>query len=166
MKSKLPKEIEEYYTAEKRERRGVAGLLAVGTLLVTILLAVGLFFGGRWAYRSIRHEGKKASNPPTSATSSTSTDTPSSDDDNKVSTGWGGADGTSATEKVSTALSNAGKNNSSSTTNNNMSNGTGNGTAKSGLPNTGPADMLPLIILVTVGGVLVAEVYNYRKQTR
>ncbi len=51
--STLPEEVQNYYQAEKRERAGVAGLLAVGTLLVTVLIAVGLFFGGRWIYRTV-----------------------------------------------------------------------------------------------------------------
>ena len=51
--SDLPKEVQDYYQAEKREKVGVAGLLALGTLLVTILLAIGLFFGGRWVYRTV-----------------------------------------------------------------------------------------------------------------
>lgn len=51
--SDLPQEVQDYYQAEKRERVGVAGLLALGTLVVTILLAIGLFFGGRWAYRTV-----------------------------------------------------------------------------------------------------------------
>lgn len=49
----LPQEVQDYYQAEKRERVGVAGLLALGTLLVTIVLAIGLFFGGRWVYRTV-----------------------------------------------------------------------------------------------------------------
>ncbi len=69
----LPQEVQDYYTAEKRERRGMAGLLAIGTLLATILLAVGLFFGGRWAYRSIRHQGKNTAGTTKTATSSATT---------------------------------------------------------------------------------------------
>lgn len=50
----VPAEIQEYYDAERRERRGLAWLLAAGTLLVTIGIVVGLFYGGRWAYRQVR----------------------------------------------------------------------------------------------------------------
>lgn len=49
----VPSEIKEYYDAERRERRGIAWLLGIGTLLVTIALAVLLFFGGRWLFRTI-----------------------------------------------------------------------------------------------------------------
>lgn len=49
----VPQEIQEYYQSEKRERVGVAWMLALGTLVVTVLLALGIFYGGRWAYRAL-----------------------------------------------------------------------------------------------------------------
>lgn len=49
----VPEEIQDYYQTERRERTGVAWLLAFGTLIVTILVAGGIFFAGRWAYREI-----------------------------------------------------------------------------------------------------------------
>lgn len=49
----VPQEVREYYEAERRERTGMAWLLAIGTLVVTLLLASGLFFGGRWVYRTV-----------------------------------------------------------------------------------------------------------------
>jgi hypothetical protein len=49
----LPEEVREYYQSERRERAGVAWLLAVGTLLLTFVIAAGLFFGGRWVYHVV-----------------------------------------------------------------------------------------------------------------
>ena len=49
----LPEEVQQYYQAEKRQRTGVAWLLAFVTLLVTVLVAALLFFGGRWVYRAV-----------------------------------------------------------------------------------------------------------------
>ncbi len=54
----VPEEIQEYYQDERRERTGVAWVLAAGTLVMTILLAAGIFFGGRWAYRKIQGNDK------------------------------------------------------------------------------------------------------------
>src|SRR6266545_4403999 len=54
----VPAEIQEYYQTERRERAGVAWLLALGTLLVTVVLAVGLFFGSRWVYRKVAKNEK------------------------------------------------------------------------------------------------------------
>ena len=54
----VPAEVEEYYQSERRERVGVAWLLAFATLVTTLLLAVGLFFGGRWVYRKLAGDDK------------------------------------------------------------------------------------------------------------
>lgn len=56
--STVPAEVEEYYQAERRERVGVAWLLAFATLVTTLLLAVGLFFGGRALYRQFTKDDK------------------------------------------------------------------------------------------------------------
>lgn len=60
----LPQEVREYYQTERRERTGMAWLLAIGTLLVTFIIAAALFFGGRWAYRAVfgNDDNKTASN--------------------------------------------------------------------------------------------------------
>ncbi len=55
----VPAEIQEYYQAEKRERTGIAWLLALGTLAVTLLVATGVFYGGRWVYRKIADRGNE-----------------------------------------------------------------------------------------------------------
>jgi hypothetical protein len=51
--TQVPAEIQEYYQTERRERAGVAWLLAIGTLIVTIALTAGIFFAGRWAWREL-----------------------------------------------------------------------------------------------------------------
>lgn len=63
--SDMPEEIqEEYYDAKPKERAGVAWLLAFGTLIITIVIAAGVFFAGRWTYRQI------AGDPETTETTS------------------------------------------------------------------------------------------------
>ncbi len=54
--SNIPEEIKDYYQSERRERVGVAWLLALGTLMLTLVLAFGLFFSGRWLYRKVAHK--------------------------------------------------------------------------------------------------------------
>ncbi len=44
----IPEEFQTYYEAEKKERKGMAWLLGLATLAITILLALVLFFAGRW----------------------------------------------------------------------------------------------------------------------
>lgn len=48
--SNLPAEISEYYQAENKSRLNRAWVLSVVTFLVTTLIVLGLFFGGRWIY--------------------------------------------------------------------------------------------------------------------
>ncbi len=50
-KAQVPEEVEQYYESTRKERVGIAWLLALATLLLTLLIALGLFFAGRWAYR-------------------------------------------------------------------------------------------------------------------
>lgn len=64
-KNEVPAEIQEYYQAEKRDRTGIAWLLAFATLVVTILLAAGIFFAGRWAYRKIAGSDNQNTSPQT-----------------------------------------------------------------------------------------------------
>jgi len=54
-KTNLPKEVDEYYQAERKQRTGIAWLLAIVTVLLTVILALVLYFGGRWVYRKVFH---------------------------------------------------------------------------------------------------------------
>ncbi len=49
----LPQEVNEYYDSQRRERVGVAVVLGIVALIVTLLIIVGLFFGGRFIYRKV-----------------------------------------------------------------------------------------------------------------
>lgn len=51
-------ELQEYYATQKRESTGLAWLLALGSLVVTALIIVALFLGGRWTYRKIANRHK------------------------------------------------------------------------------------------------------------
>ncbi|MCA9343645.1 MAG: hypothetical protein H6793_01535 [Candidatus Nomurabacteria bacterium] len=51
--SQIPAEVEEYYQAEHKERRGIAWLLMLVALTITLLIAVVIFFGGRWVYQKV-----------------------------------------------------------------------------------------------------------------
>jgi len=50
---KVPPEVKKYYESEHRERVGLAWLIAFLSLVLTVVIVSGLFFGGRWAYRKI-----------------------------------------------------------------------------------------------------------------
>lgn len=70
---KVPAEVQQYYQAERRERVGLAWLLAAGTLVVTVLIGLALFFGGRALYR---HFNKSSTKPPTATTQKPATQKP------------------------------------------------------------------------------------------
>lgn len=50
----LPEEVSSYYQSERRERVGVAVIIGIAALIATLLIAAGLFYGGRYAYRQIK----------------------------------------------------------------------------------------------------------------
>lgn len=52
--SNLPPEVKKYYSTENRDRASLAWLVGVASLLVTVGLVLGVFFGGRWAYRQLK----------------------------------------------------------------------------------------------------------------
>jgi hypothetical protein len=162
--SDVPAEIQDYYKTERRERTGIAWLLALGTLIVTIGLATLLFFGGRWAYRAITNndndnqetaqvdqESENQDNPesregapgeeatPPTGTSSTNTSTPNSPNP-APSTSTPGTSSTPAAPGTSTPVAGSSTN----------------------LPNSGPGDVFGLFVIVTV----VATAAHYTVSTR
>ena len=74
--SQLPPEIQAYAQAERRERVGMAWLVGIISLVVTVLVLALLFFGGRWLYRKIA--GTESSTP-TTTTQRPAPETPRSD---------------------------------------------------------------------------------------
>lgn len=91
---KIPKEVVDYYQAEQRERRGVTWLLGLATLVVTILVAFGLYYGGRWAYRQTIGDDQDTTkvtqaptqNQPQTNQPSTSDNSDQTDDDSTTTT--------------------------------------------------------------------------------
>lgn len=55
----LPEEVNQYYQSQRRERVGVAIVLGVVALVITLLIAAALFFGGRFVYRKITGNDQK-----------------------------------------------------------------------------------------------------------
>ena len=57
----VTKEVEKYIKAERRERAGLAWLLALISLAVVSLFFIGIFFGSRWAYNRYFKDDKGTS---------------------------------------------------------------------------------------------------------
>jgi len=49
----MPPEVQAYAASEHRERMGMAWIVGIVSLIVSTILLVSLFFGGRWVYRKI-----------------------------------------------------------------------------------------------------------------
>jgi hypothetical protein len=140
----VPAEVREYYQAEQRERVGVAWLLALGTLVVTILLALGLFFGGRWIWRSAFENDKQPTNVATQTSKDKKTDTDQAP---------------AGTPAPSTAPS---RNTTPSSRQPNSGSRTPTSTPRTGdnnLPNTGPGDTLAVFVGATLIGYLLHRLY-------
>lgn len=54
-KSVLP-EVDQYYQAEKLDRAWLAWVLAIVSIAFVVLLLVGLFFAGKWAFNAITND--------------------------------------------------------------------------------------------------------------
>lgn len=134
-KANVPSEIQEYYQAEQRERMWVAWLLAFVTLVVTVGVVLGLFFGGRAIYRKVTHKTKPVAtvNQPQPQTSSTKTTEP----EDKSSDNSGSSKPNAQDNKSQSSQS---ADSTTSPTNNNATptNQTTNG--KGAITNTGPGE--------------------------
>ncbi len=172
----VPAEIQEYYQAEKRERTGVAWLLALVTLVVTVLLAAALFFGGRWIYRNVFQNNDEQNRPTATQHDSENSDSSSSTNSSQTSDGSDDqpsspeAPGSPAPESpgspapapngsVAPAPSQPGSASGSSTV--------GQGTPRTGandepLPSTGPAETTAIFLATTV----IATVLHYATTAR
>lgn len=156
----VPAEIREYYQTERRERTGIAWLLALGTLIITIGLAALLFFGGRWIYRTIADNDDdtntaQVEQAPETSENTTDTSTPPATDQSPDTSTDNTANGSSsATSSTNT--------DEPSTSNNNVA-GSSSGTSQSDttpvtgpgdLPETGPGDTFAIFVAVSVLGFL------------
>jgi cytoskeletal protein RodZ len=130
--SVLPEEVRDYYTAEKRDRKGMAWLLAVATLIVTFLIAAALFFGGRWVYRTVFDNKEKNTTTQEESADKTANEESMELGDQKAS----GNSGSSSSSSSSSSNGTPGSSTGTSSTNTTQTPVTG----PSELVNTGPGD--------------------------
>ncbi len=81
----IPSEVEEYYQSTQNERRGVAWLLSLATLALTLLIAGAIFFGVKWAYRKFVTGNNSDSTTTNQTEESQSNNGSNSTDDNSSS---------------------------------------------------------------------------------
>lgn len=153
----VPQEIQDYYQSERREKTGIAWLLALGTLLTTIALAILLFFGGRWAYRKITNRNNKG-NTSQVAQQPTETTAPADETTGEQPDGEQGGAG-SGTSSTSTDTPSA----TNTPTAQSQGGQLQTRGATSDLPNTGPGDVLAVFAITTVIGTATYYAVTSRK---
>lgn len=153
----VPQEIKEYYETERRDRTGIAWLLALGTLVITVGLATLLFFGGRWIYRAVANNDD---NQETAQVQQNGEGTTAGDNSDSGGNSQS-QDATSAPPSGTSSTSTDTPNNSSQTQGANSSSGvpstapnTTPTTGDDGLPRTGAGDTLALFVAVSTLGFL------------
>ncbi len=160
----VPPEVAEYYQAEKKQRLGMAWLLSAATFVVTVLVVLGLFFGGRWIYRQVKHDNNTGT--------SISQEEPKSDQTNESQK----AADTNASQNQSTTQNNpsgsvgqstapAPASNTpapSATPNPSNAAASSQSTAATTVPNTGAGDLLALFMGVVVVAAIVHHLYLRR----
>lgn len=163
----VPLEVQEYYQAERRERTGMAWLLALATLGVTIALAAALFYGGRWAYRSIANRNNK---PQTAQNTNNQNGQPSTAADNTSNGAPGAPTGTSSTSTNTpspappTPSPNAAPTSPSSASSSATNTTPSTAATQNGrLVNTGPSNVVAGFVVATVGGTVVHYAYTARR---
>lgn len=126
----VPAEIQEYYNAEQRERVGLAWLIAIISLVISLAVIFGIFFGGRYIYRKYIHKSK-------TGTSSTSTNNSNGSD--KLPGGSNTTEDKSKDNGVTQPSSPSTPSTSTPSTGSNS--GTTGTTTQPGLAHTGPDNM-------------------------
>lgn len=145
----MPPELNDYYNAEKRQRTVVTWLLGLATLAVTVALAFALFLGARWVINKIHHQAPTPQ-PTTVETTSAPAAPPAPTTSNESGTT------NSAAGSPSTAT-----NQTKPTTSTNTQAGQ-TSSATTALPNTGPGDVLAIMLGTTVLGTLAHRRYARR----
>ncbi len=138
----MPQELQEYYAAEGRNRNWMAWVLGLATLVITVVVALGLFYGGRYAYRKVRNNDTKT------ATNQGSTQTPKKDDD-KATTD------SDANKDTNPAATTTPQTSSTSTSTPSTTTPATAGAKSTNIPNTGPESTLAVFVAVTVLGYIL-----------
>jgi len=143
----VPDEVREYYQSEHRERIGLAWLVAFLTLIFTIAIVVGVFFGGRWMYGKVTN---KSSTDTAQKSGQSNQPTPSPTNQSVQNN----PDSSPKKNQPPTPTP------SQPTPNPSQSTPTTNQPSGQRLTNTGPGDTLAIFVLVTALGTLAHAGYR------
>lgn len=150
---KVSSDVDDYYRSERRERVGLAWLLAFGSLIATLLIALVLFYGVRFVYHKVHHTNNGGTTATTESTSG-GQESASSSASNSGQTNAPGNNSTSTPSSSGTSSSAANTGASSSATSSGQN-----------LANTGPGSTVAIFFTVSVLGMLAHNFYQRRKFT-
>lgn len=141
----MPQELQEYYAAESRNRGWMAWVLGLTTLFVTVVIALGLFYGGRYTYRKL---AKKDNKPQVAQTEThkegdSSHDETKEEDESETSAPTSDTSTTTGTDAPHTSST------STSTPSNTSPTVTGTVTT---IPNTGTGNTIAIFVAVSLLG--------------
>lgn len=156
--NELPAEVQEYYQSEQQQRSGMAWLLGLATLGVTLLLTLGLFFGGRWVYRKVANP---AANNPTNQQAAKDHEKQKSGASTDTSKQNQGTSSTNTTTPNTTPPAPTGSTPSRSTPSSPAPQRTTGGKT----PDTGPGDVVAIFVVTSIAGAVLYQAVA-RKQLR
>ncbi len=169
----MPPEVKRFYESEHRERTGLAWVIAFVSLVVTIAVIIGLFFGGRWAYRKIAHTGNKTTATKQTTKTTTKTTQPAATNQpakssSQAANGQSQANGSQPTPSTSTP-NNATKPTTptpTATTPSPTPSTTTPTSTPNKLSNTGPGNTLAIFAIVSLVGALAHSSFLRFKQAK
>ncbi len=165
----VPKEVQQYYASERRERVGLAWLIAFVSLIITTAVILGLFVGGRWVYHKVHTKStttavksnspankntkpqtnnRTTTKPNSSANSSNQSQSTAKPNNNPSSTTTPSAS-TPSTTAPSTTASPAAQNQPTASTQK--------------ITNTGPGQTIGVFLSASLLGAVVYQLYLRRK---
>ncbi len=162
----VPPEIQDYYQAERRERTGLAWIMATATLVVTIILAIGLFFGGRWIYRKVVGNDSQPTVSNSNVEQTTTDNQPESQQTSSASTSQPSPSPTPPASTPSASTPAPTPSPSTATPPAASSPNTLAANSQSSLPNTGPGDVAAAAVIATVLGTATHYAVTSRRFSR
>ncbi len=165
-KTQTISELEDYY-ANKRNRSGMAWLMAFLSLLITVLVIAALFFGGRWLYRTISDSDNSTDSPVSTVNTGTVATSNDRDDviisDSQVDSSDSSSDTTTSTSEGTVSDEAASTSVPNTATNNGRTAGatTTPPSSSSQIPNTGAGE---LIILAPLIAVIAGYLFSRNRQ--
>lgn len=174
-KDSILPEVDKYYEGERKDRAGLAWLLATVSVILVALFIIILFFAGRWAYRVVfdndqetqtvsTEEGNDQNNVPSIDGGSTEEDSDNNSDE--TSNSQNKDENQEQTDQNTAQNNNEGEVDAPAQTQTpNQPSTTGEaipGAGDSPLPGTGPSNILSIFLITSIVAGLLHRLYSQK----